>query len=87
MSELNEYTNLVLTSENPDWDPRSTIYAQKESTMKNWKVDIRTRKKPNQEVLSVKFPLSPRPNTNTPTAHLECMNDWTTTTTQLLNPT
>ena len=28
MSEVNEHTNLVLTSENPDWDPSSSIYAQ-----------------------------------------------------------
>ena len=27
-SEINEHTNLVLTSENPDWDPSSSIYAQ-----------------------------------------------------------
>ena len=48
MSELNEQTNLVLISENPDWDPSSSIYAQQESAMNNWKGEIRTRKKPNQ---------------------------------------
>ena len=48
MSEVNEHTNLVLASENPDWDPSSYIYAQQESAMKNWKVEIRTRKKPNR---------------------------------------
>ena len=31
MSEINEHTNLVLTSENPDLDPSSSIYAQQES--------------------------------------------------------
>ena len=51
--------------------------------MKNWKGEIITRKKPNREVLSAKVPLPPRPNTNTPTAQPECMNDWTNTT----NPT
>ena len=49
--------------------------------MKNWKGEIRTRNKPNREVLSVKVPLPPRPNTNNPTAQPECMNDRTTTTT------
>ena len=71
MSEVNEHTNLVLTSENPDWYPSSPIYAQQESTMTDWKVEIRTRKKPNLEVLSVKVPLPPRPKTNTPTAKPE----------------
>ena len=28
MSEVNEHINLVLTSENPNWDPISPIYAQ-----------------------------------------------------------
>ena len=47
MSEVNEHTKLVLTSENPDWDPSSSIYAQQESVMTNCKVEIRTRKTPN----------------------------------------
>ena len=47
MSEVNEHINLVLTSEKPDWDPSSPIYAQQESEMKNWKGEIRRRKKPN----------------------------------------
>ena len=57
MSEVNEHTNLLLTSENSDWDHRSPIYDQQESAMTNWKGEIRTRKKPNQKVLSVKVPL------------------------------
>ena len=48
MSEVNEHTNLVLTSYNPDWDPRSPIYSQQEISMTNWKGEIRTRKKPNR---------------------------------------
>ena len=68
MSDVNEHINPVLTSENPDWDPISPIYAQQESAMTNWKGEIRTRKKPNWEVLSVKVPLPPRPNKNTPNA-------------------
>ena len=31
MSEVNEHINLVLTSENPDWDPSSPIYAQQQA--------------------------------------------------------
>ena len=54
--------------------------------MTNWKGEIRTRKKPNQEVLSFKVPLPPRPKTNTPTAQPECMNDWTNTTTPTPKP-
>ena len=81
MSEVNEHTNLVLTSENPDWCPSSFIYSQQESAMKNWKGEIRTRKKPNRGVLSVKVPLPPRPNTNIQTAQPECMHYWTTKTT------
>ena len=68
MSEFNEHTNLVLTSENPVWDPSSSIYAQQESAMTNLNGEIITRKKPNQEVLSIKVPLLPRPKTNTQTA-------------------
>ena len=49
--------------------------------MKNWKGEIRTRKKHNQEVLIVKVPLPPRLKTNTPTAQPECINDWKNTTT------
>ena len=71
MSEVNEHINLVLTSENPDWDPSSLIYAQQESAMKNWKGKIRTGKKPNRKVISVKVPLPLRPKTNTPTAQPE----------------
>ena len=52
----------------------------------NWKGDIITRKKPNWEVQSVKFPLTPRPKTNTPTSQPECMNDWTNTTTPTPKP-
>ena len=63
MSEVNEHTNLVLTSENPHWDHISSIYYKQESAMTNWKGEIRKRKKPNQEVLSVKVPLTPRPKT------------------------
>ena len=37
ISEVNEHTNLLLTSDNPVWDPRSPIYAQQESAMTNWK--------------------------------------------------
>ena len=54
--------------------------------MTNWKGEIRTRKKPNREVLSVKVPLPPRPKTNTPTAQPECMADWTTATTPTPKP-
>ena len=68
MSEVNEHINLVLTSDNPDWDPSSSIYAQQESAMENYKGEIITRKKPNREVLSVKVPLPPGPKTNTPIA-------------------
>ena len=73
MSEVNEHINLVLTSENPDWYPSSPIYAQQESEMTNWKGEIITREKPNQEVLSVKVPLPPRPNrtTLTPIPHMK----------------
>ena len=66
MSEVNEHIKLVLTSENPDWDPISPLYAQQESEMTNWKGQIRKRKKPNMDVLSVKFPLPPIPDTTTP---------------------
>ena len=75
--------NLVLTSENRDWNPSSPIYAQQQIAIKNWKGEIRTRKKPNREVLSVKVPLPKIPKINAPTAQPECMNDWTNTT----NPT
>ena len=61
MSEVNEHIKLILTSENPDWDPISPIYAQQEGDKKNWKGDIRTRKKPNRKVLSYKDPLTPMP--------------------------
>ena len=54
--------------------------------MKNWKGEIRTRNKPNREVLSVKAPLPSRPNTKTPTAQPECMNEWTTITTPTTKP-
>ena len=47
MSEVHEHINLVVTSYNPVWDPSSPIYVQQESEMTNWKVEIRTRKKPN----------------------------------------
>ena len=86
MSEVNEHTNLVLTPENPDWYPISYIYAQQESAITNWKGEIRTRKEPNREVLNVKVTLTPRPNTNTPTAQPECMNYWKTTTTPTPKP-
>ena len=81
MSEVNEHIKIVLTSENPDWDPSSPIYAQQESEMKNWKGEIRTIKTPNREVLIVKVPLHPRPKKNTPTPKQECMNDCPKTTT------
>ena len=48
--------------------------------MTNWKVEIRTRKKPNWEVLSVKVPLPPRSKTNTPTTKPEFTNEWSKTT-------
>ena len=86
MSEVNEHIKLVLTSKNPDWYPNSPIYAQQESEMKNWKGEIRTRKKPYREVLSVKAPLPLRPKTNTPTPNTECMNDWPKTTTPITKP-
>ena len=86
MSEFNEHTNLVLTSENPVWDPSSSIYAQQESAMTNLNGEIITRKKPNWEVISVKVTLTPRPKTNTPTSQPECMNYWTTATTPTLKP-
>ena len=54
--------------------------------MTNLKGEVRTRKKPNWEVLSVKVPLPPSPKTNTPTAQPECMNDCTTTTTPTPKP-
>ena len=87
VSEVNEHINLLLTSENPDWDPSSPIYTQQESTMENCKGEIRTRKKPNREVLSSKVPLPPRPKTNTPTAQPECINDSEIHPPQLLNTT
>ena len=71
MSEVNEHTNLVLTSDKPGWGPSSPIYAQQESAMTNRKGEIRTKKKPNREVLTVKVPLPPRPKTNTPNAKPE----------------
>ena len=80
MSEVNEHINLVLTSENPDWNPSSPIYAQQESEIKDWKGEIRTRKKPNQEVLSVKVPLPPMPKTNTSNPRPECMHYFPNTT-------
>ena len=86
MAEVNEHTNMALTSEDPDWDPISPIYEQQESATTNWKGEIRTGKKHNREVLSVKFPLPPRPKTNTPTAQPECINDWKNTTTQTPKP-
>ena len=86
MSEVNEHINLVLNYDNPDWDPSSPIYAQQESAMKNWKGEIITRKKTNWEVLSVKVTLPPRPKTNTPTATLECMNEWPKKTTPTTKP-
>ena len=86
MSKVNEHINLVLNSKNPDWDPSSPIYAQQESAMKHWKGEIRTRKKPNREVLSDTFPLPPRPKTNTPTSQPECMNEWTNTTAPTTKP-
>ena len=79
MPMVNEHINLILASDNPYWDPSSTIYAQQESAMTNWKGEIRIRKKPNWEVLSFKVPLPPRPKTITPTAQPKCMNDWTIT--------
>ena len=85
MSQANKHINLVLTSENPDWYPSSPIYAQQESEMTNQKGEIITRKKPNREVLSVKVPLLPMPNTNTPTPNPECMNDWPNKTTAITN--
>ena len=54
--------------------------------MKNWKGEIRTGKKNNWEVLSVKVPLPPRPKTNTPTPKPECINDWPKTTTPTPKP-
>ena len=49
--------------------------------MTNWKGEIITIKKPNQEVISVKVPFPPNPKTNTPTPKPECMNYWPNTTT------
>ena len=43
MSEVNEHIKLVLTSEKPDWDPSSPIYAQQEIALTNWKGEIRTK--------------------------------------------
>ena len=37
MSEINEHINLVLTSQKPDWDLSSSIYAQQESEITNCK--------------------------------------------------
>ena len=54
--------------------------------MTNWKGKIRTRKKPNREVLSVKFPLPPRPKTKTPTDKPKCMNELSNTTTPTPKP-
>ena len=86
MSEVNENINLVLTSENPDWDLSSPIYAQQESEMTNWKGEIRAKKKPNREVLSVKFPLPLRPKSNTPTPNPECTHDFPKTNTPTPKP-
>ena len=86
MSDVNEHINLVLTSENPDCDPRSPIYAEQESAIKNWKGYIRTRKKPNWEVLSVKVILTQRQKKNTPTAQPECKMTGQIQPPQLLNP-
>ena len=54
--------------------------------MTNWKGEIRTRKKPNWEVLSVKVPLPPMPKEKTPTDKPECLNDWPNTTTPTPKP-
>ena len=54
--------------------------------MTNWKGEIRTRKRPNREVISVKVFLPPRPKTNTPTDQPECMNDCPNTTTPTIKP-
>ena len=45
MSEVNEHTNLVLTSENPDWYPSSPIYTKQESAITNCKGEIRKKEK------------------------------------------
>ena len=54
--------------------------------MKNWKLDIRTRKKPNWEVLSVKVLLTPRPKKTTPTpkTHVS-INDFTSSLREQVN--
>ena len=62
--EVNNCNSLVLTSEHPDWDPGSPIYAEQERAMTNLNGDIRTRKKPNRKVLGVQAPLPPRPSSH-----------------------
>ena len=66
MLEVNEHTDLVLTSENPDCYPSRSIYSQQESAMANRKGETRTRMKPNWEVLSVEFPFPPKAKDKNP---------------------
>ena len=66
MKEVNAHQNLQLTSENPEWDPSSTIYEEQENDMTNWNGEMRTRKKHNRKVFRVKVPLSPIPSSVTP---------------------
>ena len=35
IDEVNEYVNLTLTSEHPEWNPNSTIFAEQENAMTN----------------------------------------------------
>ena len=61
LQEVNQYHNLTLTSEHPEWDPSSPIFSQQERAMTNWKGEIKTRSKPDRKILSVNTPLPPRP--------------------------
>ena len=61
---MNQYHNLTLTSEHPEWDPSSSIFSQQENAMIKWKGEIKTRFKPDRKVLSVNKPLPPIPSNN-----------------------
>ena len=50
-----------MTSEHPECNPNSTIFAGQENAMINWKGEIKTRKKSDRKVLSVKVPLPSQP--------------------------
>ena len=75
LQEVNQYNNLTLTSEHPDWDPSSHIFSHQEKAMTNWKGEIKTRSKPDRKVLSINIPLPPRPPINPPIPPDQNKND------------